>query len=163
MRQVRFRIPAIILSGVLATVVVSGATAQMIGPGMNQRSPGGEQGHRMQGRMGQMQGHMTGPMMGQMAGPMRGGMGPGMGRRMQGDSAGRLFGMRVMPRINLSPDDVRYHLDQRLNRLGNARLKLGAITQKDDDTIMAEVVTVDDSLVQRLAVNRHTGIISYVK
>ncbi len=37
------------------------------------------------------------------------------------------------------------------------RLKRGKVEAKDDDTIIAEIVTVDDSLVQRLAIDRDTG------
>ncbi len=37
------------------------------------------------------------------------------------------------------------------------RLKRGKVEAKDDDTIIAEIVTVDDSLVQGLAIDRDTG------
>jgi hypothetical protein len=41
---------------------------------------------------------------------------------------------------------------------GNTRLKLGDVSEKDADTITADIVTKDkDALVQRFAVNRHTG------
>jgi hypothetical protein len=40
---------------------------------------------------------------------------------------------------------------------GNDRLKLGKVEQVDDDTITVEIVTVDGSLVNKLAVDRHTG------
>jgi hypothetical protein len=40
---------------------------------------------------------------------------------------------------------------------GNERLKVGDVTRTDDDTIVAEIVTVDDSLVQRLEIDRHSG------
>ena len=40
---------------------------------------------------------------------------------------------------------------------GNDRLKLGKIEAVDDDTITVEIVTIDDSLVQKLAVDRHNG------
>jgi hypothetical protein len=47
-----------------------------------------------------------------------------------------------------------------LDRLNNKRLKLGDI-RSDDGTITADVVTLDNSLVQRLKVDRHTGAIEY--
>jgi hypothetical protein len=105
------------------------------------------------------------PMMGRGQGMqgMRGqGMrGPGMMQRgmMQDDKAG-LFGSRVTPMMNLSVEDVRGYLTVQLNRLNNKRLKVGDI-KVDDGTITADVVTVDNSLVQRLKVNRHTGAIEY--
>lgn len=38
---------------------------------------------------------------------------------------------------------------------GNSRLKVGDVKEKDADTIITEVVTKDNSVVQRFAVNRH--------
>ncbi len=54
-------------------------------------------------------------------------------------------------------DDVRHVLEHRLEMQGNKRLKLGEVKEADDDTIVAEITTVDGSLVQRLEVDRHTG------
>ena len=34
---------------------------------------------------------------------------------------------------------------------------MGAVQEVDEDTIVAEIVTVDDSLVHRWRVDRHTG------
>jgi hypothetical protein len=48
-------------------------------------------------------------------------------------------------------------LGHRLAWQGNENLKVGEVAEKDEDTITAEIVTQDDSLVQRLEVNRHTG------
>ena len=95
---------------------------------------------------GMMQGGMMGSgMMG--SGMMRGGM-------------GALFGSRVTPMMNLSIDDVRGYLASQLDGLKNKRLKMGDI-KGDDGTIIADIVTVDNSLVQRLKVDRHTGAITY--
>ena len=77
-----------------------------------------------------------------------------MGHGMMGQGPG----MRVLPSQHLSIDDVRHFLEHRLARRGNKRLKLGEVTQTDDDTIVADVVTVDDSLVRRMQVDRHTGL-----
>jgi hypothetical protein len=55
---------------------------------------------------------------------------------------------------------VRGYLAVQVERLNNKRLKVGEI-KVDDGTIIADVVTVDNSLVQRLKVNRHTGAIDY--
>jgi len=65
-----------------------------------------------------------------------------------------------MPVMNLSVDDVRGYLASQLERLNNKRLKVGNINS-GDGTITAEIVTVDDSLVQRLKVDRHSGAITY--
>ena len=40
---------------------------------------------------------------------------------------------------------------------GNPRLKVGEVKEKDANTITADVVTKDNSLVQRFDVDRHTG------
>ena len=71
-----------------------------------------------------------------------------------------LFGRRVVPPLNLSVEDVRGYLDWRLERLGNKRLKVGDV-KADKGTIVADVVTVDNSLVQRLKIDRSTGAIDY--
>ena len=86
---------------------------------------------------------MHGPV---MMGPAM--MGLGMhGPAMMGHGAGQ----------DLSADDVRKMLERHLVWLGNERLKLGEVKQKDDDTIVADIVTLDDSLVRRLEFNRHGG------
>ena len=83
-----------------------------------------------------------------------------MQRGMMQDGKAGLFGSRVTPMMSLSAEDVRGYLTVQLNRLNNKRLKIGDI-KVDDGTITADVVTVDNSLVQRLKVNRHTGAIGY--
>jgi hypothetical protein len=60
-----------------------------------------------------------------------------------------LFGSRVTPMMKLSTEDVRTYLTAQLDRLNNNRLKLGDI-EADDEAITADIVTVDNSLVQRL-------------
>lgn len=59
---------------------------------------------------------------------------------------------------DLTADDVKKILDGRLAWAGNKRLKVGNVTKKDDDTYIAEIVTTDNSLVERLEVGRKTGI-----
>lgn len=98
----------------------------------------------MQGQMGQM-----GGMQGQMGG--------------QGRGHGHGYGTPEDCPYNqsldkpLTADDVRASLEQRLQRQGNERLKVGKVEDKDDKTIIAEIVTVDDSLVQRIEVDKATG------
>jgi hypothetical protein len=128
-----------------------------------------DHGHdAVQGTMqgGADHGMMRGGMMGR---GMMDGMGgemncPMMGRMMQGRMAdtgmNRLFGSRVVPKMNLSADDVRGYLAAQIDRLGNKRLKVGDVTA-DNAAITADIVTVDNSLVQRMKVDRGTGIIEY--
>ena len=141
--------------------------------GRMQRSEGGNRSGGTQGNMcsGMTMGSgMTCPCMmegGMCSGSMSSGtmnramphgmMGSGM---MRDGTTGMPFGSRVVPTMNLSVDDVRNYLSSRLDRLHNKRLKLGDV-KTDDSTITADVVTVDNSLVQRLKVNRRTGEIEY--
>ncbi len=117
----------------------------MMGPGM--MGPGYGmmgQGHGMMGH-GYGQGYGMGP--GTM-GP--GTMGPGYGMGSQ-------YGMRqALPR-DLSADDVRLRLEHHLAWQNNPNLKLGKVEDKDADTIVAEIVTKEGSLVDRLEIDRHTG------
>ena len=58
---------------------------------------------------------------------------------------------------DLSAEEARHMLGHWLDWIGNKRLKVGEVTVQDDDTIVAEIVTLDDSLVQRLEIDRHSG------
>jgi len=116
-----------------------------MGPGM--MGPGYGMGH----------GYHTGQV---MMGP-RYHMGPGhgMGPGMMGPGygMGHGYGMRqALPR-DLTTEDVRHMLGHQLEWQGNPNLKLGKVEEKDEDTIVAEIVTNDGSLVDRLEVDRHTG------
>lgn len=64
---------------------------------------------------------------------------------------------------NLSVDDVRKLLDGMLVMQGNDRLKTGKIEAADDKTIVAEIVTVDGSLVQKIEFDSKTGAHHNVK
>jgi hypothetical protein len=64
--------------------------------------------------------------------------------------------------MNLSVEDVRSYLDAQLEHLNNKRLKVGDV-KANDGTITADIVTVDNSLVQRLKISRRTGAIEYEK
>lgn len=143
------------------TMGMAAGQMPMIGEGM---MPGGMMMCPMMAGMMGMQPRMV-PMapgaMGMMGQPMMGpGMGPGMMMGMgRGQGAmGLGFGV-VRPSQHLSVDDVRHHLEHRLEWLGNPRLKVGDVTQADENTIVAAIVTVDGSLVDRLSVDRHTGVI----
>jgi hypothetical protein len=98
------------------------------------------------------QGHMAPPdrpMPEGMMGPM---MGPGA-RTMPGGA----FHMGEPLASDLTIEQVKHVLGHRLAWLGLDRLKVGEVNERDQDVIIAEVVTEDGSLVQRLEVDRHTG------
>ena len=103
---------------------------------------------------------MTGQHMGRGMMMGSGMMGSGMMQGGTRSGIGGLFGSRVTPIMNLSIEDVRGYLALQLERLSNKRLKLGEL-KSDDKTITADIVTVDNSLVQRLKVDRHSGAIEY--
>ena len=63
------------------------------------------------------------------------------------------------PGRELTVDEVREGLQHWIAHGGNARLKAGKIAEKDGLTITAEVVTVDDSLVHKLDIDRRTGTV----
>jgi hypothetical protein len=63
----------------------------------------------------------------------------------------------------VSVEDVRHHLDRLLQSQGNARVKLGEIKEADKDTIVADIVTTEGSLVDRFNVNRRSGVIQRVQ
>ena len=83
-------------------------------------------------------------------------MGPGF-------SKGPGLGSQVVPSKDLSSDDVRHFLEHRLEMQGNKRLTLGEVKEADDDKIVADITTVDGSLVERLEVDRHTGQMQHVE
>ncbi|MDX9862905.1 MAG: hypothetical protein RBS99_18515 [Rhodospirillales bacterium] len=57
----------------------------------------------------------------------------------------------------LSIDDARKAVEQRLAWMGNDRLKVGNVEAKGDAAYTAEIVTLDNSLVERLEIDRKTG------
>jgi hypothetical protein len=157
----------------IAIATATGAIAQGMQGGMSPGMMQGERGSRTPAsnmpQSGMTQGMMgPGMMCPMMSAMMQGGMGQGMmgpgmmGQGMMGSgTTGGMFGSRVTPIMNLSVDDVRGYLGTQIERLNNNRLKIGNINA-DGDTINAEIVTVDNSLVQKLKVDRHTGLIEYV-
>lgn len=154
----------------LLSVATGSAIAQGVGAGQghghDQGAPQGAPQGTHQGTV-QSRGMMRGGMMGRgMMESMGGGMNcPMMGGMMQGRMADAgmsgLFGSRVVPKMNLSADDVRGYLTEQIDRLGNNRLKVGKV-DADTAAITAEIVTVDNSLVQRMKVDRSSGNIEYV-
>lgn len=145
---------------IFRTIAVVGMAAILAAASPMATLAHGPQGGTGQGYMmgpGMMMGPGYGHMMGQgdMMGP--GMMGPGM---MDPNMMG--LGMQA-PDRNLDADDVTAILKGRLAWSGNKRLKLGKVAAKDDNTILAEIVTVDGSLVEKLSVDRKTGRMTRVE
>lgn len=81
---------------------------------------------------------------------MRGGYGPGMGGGYGPGGVAAADG-------EVTVDEVRALLEQRLATRANANLKVGDVTETERDTILAEIVTQDGSLVRRVEFDRKTG------
>ena len=104
-------------------------------------------------------------------GMMAGGYGYGMGPWMMGAGYAGGYGFGMMPWMSgsyrpgqttttFSVDDAKNYFQRWLAFQGNPHLKLGTVTEKDADTITADIVTADKAgLVQRFALNRHSGFI----
>ncbi|HUS52488.1 MAG TPA: hypothetical protein VMY41_00580 [Thermohalobaculum sp.] len=144
-------IGAIALSAAMA---MASSTALAHGPHSNYRESA-EQGY------GPMMGQGCDKMMGQ--GGMMGMMQPdsmlGQGGMMgRGPSPMMGRGMSEPLAEDLSADGVRHIMTHRVAMMQNPNLKVGDVTETDDDTIAADVVTQDGSLVRRYIVDRHTGV-----
>ncbi|HEY5127161.1 MAG TPA: hypothetical protein VIJ35_07630 [Bradyrhizobium sp.] len=107
---------------------------QGYGPGNRMRGWGGGYGPGMM--------HGYGP-----------GSGPGYG------PMGDVQGNQTNQTLNLTTDEVKSRMERWLVRRDNPRLKVGEVKEKDADTITADIVTKDDSLVERFIVDRHTGFV----
>lgn len=145
-----YRIGLILGAGVLAAAA---SAAQAHGPGAT-----GNPGWGMGPGYGMHQGYGWG-----MMGPGHGyGMHQGYGWGMMGPGHGHGWGRgpgmswRALPE-NLTEEQVRHMLEHEVQWSGNDNLKVGKVEKKDEDTIIAEVVTQDGAVVRRYEVNRHTG------
>jgi len=153
----------LIAAAVTASPALAHGMAMGQGQGYGSAAPCyGQYGMMGPGMMGQgmgpgMVGQGMGPgMMGQGMGP--GMMGQGMGPGMMGQGMGSPSGGTAPFRDrDLTVDEVKSILEHRLEHYGNERLRVGKVEGKDDDVIIAEVETVDGSVVESYAVDRHTG------
>jgi hypothetical protein len=96
-----------------------------------------------------------------MMGPgMMRGYGPGYGFGIVGGSPGAFSpGWNASQTgLNLSTDDVKSYFERSIAWQGNSRLKVGDVKEKDADAIAADIITKDNSLVERFIVNRHNGV-----
>ena len=91
------------------------------------------------------------------------GQGSHMGQGNMGQGYGMGAGFNADCQTNqaldkpLTVDDVRANLGQRIEQRGNDRIKVGKVAAKDDKTIVAEIVTIDDSLIRRIEIDKATG------
>jgi len=95
-----------------------------------------------------------GPGRGYGPGWMHGGYGPGWCWRNDGYHGA---GSATQPDLNLTVDQVKARMERWLAYQGNSHLKLGDVKEKDANTITADIVTADNSLVQRFVIDRNTG------
>jgi hypothetical protein len=123
------------------------ATRRGTGAGMMSGEQGTMDPKMMQMHGGASSGKMGGATGGMGQGMMGGGMGP----------MGPCPMMMARTDKDFSAEQVRDILEGHIAWTGNKRLKVGSVEQKDEESYVAEIVTVDDSLVQRLEVNRSTG------
>ena len=148
-RLQRKSVAALAALGALALVATSAAAH---GPGQ-----GGYYGQGM-GMMGSGHGPGGFGMMGSGYGPGYGGMmGPGYGMTGPAYGYGPCGQAAALTGEDLDIGDVQARMERWLAMQGNDRLKLGKIEAVGDDTITVEIVTLDDSLVRKLAIDRHSG------
>lgn len=69
----------------------------------------------------------------------------------------RMTEMRGSVDKDLSVQQVRDIVEGRLASMGNTNLKVGGITEADEDTLAVDIVTQDDSLVQTVEFSTRTG------
>ena len=121
------------ISAVVITTSVLGmaSLAALAGMGEHNGSGEGSGGHQGQMMGSNMESHMKGQMGGHMGGIDRA--------------------------LDLSAGEVKTLIEARLIMRGNDRLKVGKITQKDDQTYLVDIVTVDDSLVRQIEVDKNKG------
>lgn len=146
-----------LLTGIAATALVLGVAAFSAAPTFAHGYQGsqGSQGYGGQMGHGYSQGMMgSHGMMGSQGHGMMGSQGHGM---MGSSGAPCGQGEQSAVDRNLSVDDVRGIIESRLKMHDNDRLKVGKVETSGQDTIVAEIVTVDDSLVHKIEFNTKTG------
>jgi len=86
------------------------------------------------------------------------GYGMGYGRHHRGGGMGFMGGgPRWGADKDLSVEQVKDIIEGKIAMRGNENIKVGKVEAKDDDTVIAEIVTKDGSLVQKVAVDRDSG------
>lgn len=60
--------------------------------------------------------------------------------------------------LNLTAEQAKTLVSAKLIMKGNERLKAGNVTEKDSDTYLVDIVTVDNSLVKQIEVDKNKGL-----
>ena len=87
------------------------------------------------------------------------GMGPGQAMMGQGNPYNPYCVRNNQQALQkeMTIDDVKNFMQSRLAWRGNDRLKVGKVEATGENTIVAEIVTVDNSLVRRVEFDTKTG------
>ena len=141
---------AVGLSALVATTALAHGSGGGQGKGQGQ---GMGQGHMQnhEGGQGQMQGHMQGK-----------GQGQGMGR---GGDQNHDLNHDFLTSLDkpVTVETARAALKAHLEDEGREGFKIGKVESKDDDTIIAEIVTEDGSVFRSIAIDKATGNPSRVR
>ena len=151
---------------VIATVATLGVIA--LGTSLTLADPGDE--GRPGWGPGMMRGYGPGMMGGYGHGAGRmGGYGPGAGWMGYGMGPAANAGVQCpgyAAAANADPlslEDAQKIVQQRLAWMGNDRLKVGKVEAKGDTAFTAEIVTLDNSLVEKVEIDRKTGFMRSVR
>jgi hypothetical protein len=68
------------------------------------------------------------------------------------------FGPGMDRELDLTDEEAKTLVEARLIMRGNDRLKAGQVTKKDEDTYLVDILTVDNSLVRQVEVDRDNGL-----
>jgi hypothetical protein len=60
--------------------------------------------------------------------------------------------------LDLTAEEAKTLVAARLIMRGNDRLKVGQVTEKDQNSYLVDIVTVDNSLVRQMVVDRNNGL-----
>lgn len=60
--------------------------------------------------------------------------------------------------LNLTIEEAKTLVEARLIMKGNDRLKVGQVAESDQETYLVDIVTVDNSLVRQIEVDRDNGL-----
>jgi len=139
-----------------------GATVTLADPADGPARPGWGPGMMGGGYgPGMMGGNGPGPgMMGMMMG---GGMGPAMMAAAGTDVPCPGLAAATANAEPLTLDSAQKVVQQRLAWMGNDRLKVGKVEAKGDAAFTAEIVTLDNSLVEKLEIDAKTGFMRPVR
>jgi hypothetical protein len=166
MNRMIYPVALLVLAGILLLPMEGNAQMGpwMMGPGYGpgySGVPGGYGyghcpywGHHMgYGRGYGMGPWMMGPGWGYSMGPGMMGWGYGMGPWMMGPG---YYGAQQGPQKPLDEKGVKSMLENYLQSMGNPNLKLGKITEKGTN-FEAQIVTKDNSLADKVLVDKNTG------